>query len=277
MDEMQFPSSNPNECVTVFSDVGQWHLLETWELERLTRFIHGKTSSRRRGSILVTYFDQVEYFRRIHGLTSRTCGAWPDVLGFFRQFGQSFLVDLHPDDKPFIQGLASWGNHDFCYRTVRMSCPIDDLTVDPAYSEIANEVNVVSVDRQNISAFSEIYLNCFRACSTPFMVARDNLNALLGMAGWRPYLVRIAGKYAGCYSSFCRDDEVLLSSAATLPRYRNLGLQKLMISRRLDDARKEGVVRAIAQTVAGSVSADNLKKTGFRDACELVTYRLRTS
>jgi hypothetical protein len=33
----------------VFSDVGQWHLLETWELERLTRFIHGKTSSRRRG------------------------------------------------------------------------------------------------------------------------------------------------------------------------------------------------------------------------------------
>ena len=57
-----------------------------------------------------------------------------------------------------------------------------------------------------------------------------------------------------------------LGVTSTLPAYRNLGLQKLLLKERLQFAQNNGISLATVTTEPGSISALNVQKIGFHCA-----------
>ena len=250
-------------------------ILRRWEIERLRRFRHGNKKLLHADGILATYFEPVEFFRRVHGLAATTLGHWPELVRFYAAYGQSFLVDFYADDGPLGATLEGGGHLEFCYRNTLLHRALDTGADGGGVALKSFEPEVLPVDARTISTFSRIYLTCFEASSTSFEIAQENLNALLGMPGWYPYLVRVRGQFAGCYSFFQRGSVILLSSAATLPEFRNLGLQQFMIGWRLAQARQLEAECAVTYGLTGSTSVSNLKKLGFRETHEKLTFRYR--
>lgn len=245
-------------------------IIRLWEEERLNRFPNGRRAIWRAGDVLVTYFDQVEYFRRVHGLGPSKMKHWPAITEFFGKFGQSFLIDLHAADGPAFEKPL-----ELLYRNTLVCMDIRDHTICERTLRPGEGWTIMPVGAHNISIFSEIYLTCFEANSTPREIAQENINSLLGLAGWHPWLVKKGDQFAGCYALFMRGDTALLSSSATLPAFRNLGLQKLMIAYRLSEAQTLGAVNAVSQGFTGGPSVANLIKLGFSESHEKLTYRYR--
>jgi GNAT superfamily N-acetyltransferase len=70
-----------------------------------------------------------------------------------------------------------------------------------------------------------------------------------------------------------RDRTALLDGAATLPRYRGLGLQKALLAARILYARERGCTHAFSRTGLGSISQRNMETLGLRVAGRSTAWR----
>lgn len=65
----------------------------------------------------------------------------------------------------------------------------------------------------------------------------------------------------------------LVDGAATLPQYRNLGLQKLLLATRIRYAKEHGALHAFSRTGRGSISETNMRKLGMRIFVQSIAWR----
>jgi GNAT superfamily N-acetyltransferase len=68
-------------------------------------------------------------------------------------------------------------------------------------------------------------------------------------------------------------DSALVDGAATLPAYRNHGLQKALLAARLSFAKDHGAVYAFSRTGQGSISQKNLEAIGMRLLTQSTAWR----
>jgi GNAT superfamily N-acetyltransferase len=71
-----------------------------------------------------------------------------------------------------------------------------------------------------------------------------------------------------------KENIALVDGAATLPRYRGLGLQKALLTARIQYARERGCTYAFSRTGRGSISQRNLETVGMRVVCHSTAWRL---
>jgi len=88
-------------------------------------------------------------------------------------------------------------------------------------------------------------------------------SATIGRPGWTHYLVRINRQPSAGAVLFHSDGVAICMVAATLPEFRNRGLQTVLISRRLADAVAAGCDLAMTETVADNASPRNFHRSGF--------------
>lgn len=116
---------------------------------------------------------------------------------------------------------------------------------------------VRSVDPRNKRTLTALHHECYR---------RSELDADLFDSGeW--WIATYRGEpiaFAGVRQSRQWSDTVYLCRAGVLPAYRGRGLQKRLIKKRLDYARKHGYAWAITDTRRNPASANSLISAGFR-------------
>ena len=78
-----------------------------------------------------------------------------------------------------------------------------------------------------------------------------------------PYLAEYDGTIAGAAELQTLGDVAVLSSASTLPRFRNRGIHKQLIQTRLKDSYASGVKTILQQCIPESVSETNAMKSGL--------------
>lgn len=80
------------------------------------------------------------------------------------------------------------------------------------------------------------------------------------------YWVLVGGVPAACAELWVADDVAWLSADATLPAYRNRGLQRALQEARLHDAVLAGCRLAVTEALPGSASHRNARRSGFEIA-----------
>ncbi len=71
-----------------------------------------------------------------------------------------------------------------------------------------------------------------------------------------------------------KENIALVDGAATLPRFRGLGLQKALLTARIRYAHERGCTYAFSRTGRGSISQRNLETVGLRVVCHSTAWRL---
>lgn len=65
----------------------------------------------------------------------------------------------------------------------------------------------------------------------------------------------------------------LIDGAATLPQFQGLGIQKALLTARMESAREHGCTHAFSRTGAGSISQQNMEKLGLREVYRTIAWR----
>jgi len=93
-------------------------------------------------------------------------------------------------------------------------------------------------------------------------VAANN-RVLYGRPGWKFYLALWEGQPAAVGVAHIRKEAASLTFAATLPEYRNKGIQTALLHRRIEEAKEAGCELAVGQCAYLSASHRNMARVGM--------------
>jgi GNAT superfamily N-acetyltransferase len=93
---------------------------------------------------------------------------------------------------------------------------------------------------------------------------RANQSFWAQVPAWHLFLARVDGRAAGAAVLSIHGDAAYLAAAATLPEYRNLGIQNSLIDARIARARSLGCELVAAQAAWGTSSQGNLQRAGLQ-------------
>ena len=248
-------------------------LYECWDWERVKVFPHGACAFLESGRLRGIRFEPVEFFRRGWGLGLDNRNEWSGLFDFLAVGGGSFRVDV-PDwpevvaalraDLPAIESDYS----DVMVRwTGRGGVDLDAAAV------LGNGLSAGRVTSSGMHAFAEIYLRCFEAEPRDWVAARENVMAIRQIPGWEGWMVSKDGVPVAGFGLFIRDGVAFLSSAATLPEHRRLGIQRSLIARRLLRALELGAERIVTYAHREGTSLKNLLSLGFEAESIRHTFR----
>ncbi|SET01058.1 Predicted acetyltransferase, GNAT superfamily [Oceanobacillus limi] len=90
-----------------------------------------------------------------------------------------------------------------------------------------------------------------------------NNKVLHNKAGWRFYIAYVDKIPAGIGVLFRKGAFGMLAASATVPEFRNKGVHRALINRRVEDAKDMGCSFMVGQAAYGSVSQSNMEKAGM--------------
>jgi GNAT superfamily N-acetyltransferase len=111
--------------------------------------------------------------------------------------------------------------------------------------------------------------------SYTYDVARRN-EILYTKEGWHFYLASVDNEPAGVGVLFIKDEVAILTDTSTIPKFRNLGIQKLLIKERIKQARKMNCNYIVGQTCVGSTGQLNMEKMGMKIAYTKAIWNRQT-
>lgn len=144
---------------------------------------------------------------------------------------------------------------------VRLQRSLDEIP------DVVSRCSVREIGPADAGAFAEIVAACF---GWPLGIGTLMASGA-GRPGWKCYVAEAEGQPVATGALFVSDETAWLGGAATLPSHRGLGAQKLLVRRRLEDARALGCTLAVAETAELTPQKDapsfrNLIRLGFIEA-----------
>jgi len=193
------------------------------------------------------------------GLTTLTESELDEVEELYFSRGADSIIHVTPWSDPTLAALLAargYAIHEFENVFVR---PIDATATPPAGIEVREigKDEVPEWARIGAEAFANEHLSADELAHvmTPFAHAEHA----------RCYIAYIDGEAAGSASAFAVPERGLvgLFGAGTRERFRNRGVQRALLERRLADAAATGCELAMVTTLPGSGSHRNVARSGF--------------
>jgi GNAT superfamily N-acetyltransferase len=138
-------------------------------------------------------------------------------------------------------------------------------------------VTVRTVPAEERGVWARLVAEAFTAPEEPSEADLETARVIAAIPSGVVFVVAMVdGELAGTGSVAIGEGIGILNSAATLPRFRGLGVQGSLVGLRLDLAAAAGCDLALTETVPGSGSQRNMERNGFRVAYTRATWgRLR--
>lgn len=190
----------------------------------------------------------------VHGLYR--ADLLPCVLDFYEATRQPCWVDVTPSTPAAVTDAL-------CEAGFRPESYVSALCAEPLPSQPAPAADLVEVTSSNLDAFLDTINEGFGVPPAMLAALRRNQSFWCDVAAWRLFLARVDGRPAAAAVLSLHDDTGYLAAAATLPAFRNRGLQTSLIAARIDAAHTLGCRRITGQAVAGSVSQCNQQRAGL--------------
>jgi GNAT superfamily N-acetyltransferase len=132
-------------------------------------------------------------------------------------------------------------------------------TIDP-------KISIRMLEKNEFDTFAEIYTKGFQMPAFLQSGIAQNNEILYDLENWTFYLASVENKPAGIGVLFIKDDRANLAAAATLPEFRNKGIQSALIKERMNQAKLQNCRLAVGQARFGSVSQNNMERAGLKIA-----------
>lgn len=128
------------------------------------------------------------------------------------------------------------------------------------------DLSIRKLNRNEFDTFAEIYTKGFQM--PPFLksgVAQNN-EILYDNHNWTFFLASVKNEPAGIGVLFIKDHIATLAAAATVPDFRNKGVQTALIKKRIYQASLKECKLIVGQAKFGSISQNNMEKAGLKIA-----------
>jgi GNAT superfamily N-acetyltransferase len=119
------------------------------------------------------------------------------------------------------------------------------------------------MEKHEASTYADIYIQGFQMPAYLKDGVAQNNEVLIDHDQWTFYLASVNGEPAGIGVMFIKDRIATLAAAATLPSHRNRGIQRALIQQRIHQAYREECSLLVGQAKFGSVSQNNMERSGF--------------
>ena len=174
--------------------------------------------------------------------------------------GASIKVNVCPmADPSLLEGLAARGYRASGFEDV-LYRELDEPTHFPGPPE------GIVLDADETGLCGEIMARGFAAPEEPGPEISEIFTMSRRIAGLSASLARVDGEPAGAASLLVRGDLAMLCGAATLPEFRNRGVQAALTHARLARASEVGCSIVTVGALPGSTSHRNAERLGFRVA-----------
>ncbi len=190
----------------------------------------------------------------------------------FFERGASVKLNVCPmADASLLEGLAARGYRSVGFEDV-LYRELDGSETFPGAPE-GIVVGLVGSD-ERLETHGKVMARGFSAPDEPSSEMREMFEMSRRVEGLTGLMARVGGEPAGSASLLVRDGLAMFCGAATLPEFRNRGVQTALSHARLARASKAGCTVVTVGALPGSTSHRNAERLGFRVAyTKLVLHR----
>jgi hypothetical protein len=193
-------------------------------------------------------------FNRVIGLTSTTRDHLDAILDWYG--ATSCQIEIVP---PLTKPDLHLALHKRGFYAGNL---LSTLYCEPVKGPTSSDIEIRQLDRSEIPEFARVYFEAAEFHATN----RDERERMITLEHlgpqWACYLALVSGQPAAVGSVFANGSLAYLGMAATIPQFRNRGIQQALIQTRLNQIAGQCDL-ALSEAAPESVSQRNLQRTGF--------------
>lgn len=204
-------------------------------------------------------------FNTVKGIREENIDELDEIVEFYSNRGIPARFEVTPGNasrdlfrKLSTMGFFQSGFHTALYRSLS--------TNEMPMVKGGSATQIEEISLENFDLFGEIYTKGFGmpVAFKDFVTANNRV--LAESDNWTFYLARVDGEPAGIAVLFRNNGVATLAASATVPDYRNKGVQTALIQKRIQTAIDEDCQYIIGQAAFGSVSQKNMERAGLKVA-----------
>lgn len=218
---------------------------------------------RRFGNALCIYSRTMPWpsFNTVKGLTAADVEFIDPILEFYQSRGRAPQFELVPSlvDQNILARLAERGFFQSGFHT---SLYLSELQT-PHIDEM-DGITVKELQEDEFMTYAMIHCRGTGLSDDGIPYVAENNKALYGRPGWNFYLAYVKEEPAAAGAMYIKDGIASFTFAASLPQFRNRGLQQRLLHRRIAEASRQGCKLAVGQCAFLSQSHRNMERAGMK-------------
>lgn len=200
-------------------------------------------------------------FNTVRGLNEQDISHIEEIFRFYENLSINFRVEIAPQNSSEMlfrklaeMGLYQSGFHASFIGEVK---GLRNQSVIPA-------LEIRSLKKDEFDLFASIYVAAFRL--PPFIQdgIKQNNEVLFEVPGWEFYVAYKQEVPVGIAVLNVQGEFATLAAAATLPDYRNMGVQSELLQKRIEIAIEKGARYITSEATYGSGSQRNMERAGLK-------------
>ena len=206
-------------------------------------------------------------FNTVKGIGSDEESYLAEIISFYRSKNRNPHIEITPlrSEPTLLRTLARHGFFQSPFHaTLYRECKNE---VTPQLVKGTNDKEIVQIIEINLDQFDDYATVHCLGTGLPISGKQhiaDNNRILHGREGWKYYVAYHNKEPVGAAAAYCQEHTASLTFAATLPAYRNRGIQALLIERRMRDAVLADCDLIVGQASYLSSSFRNMQRAGLQ-------------
>ncbi|TYS58445.1 GNAT family N-acetyltransferase [Sutcliffiella horikoshii] len=204
-------------------------------------------------------------FNTVKGISGENIDDLDEIVDFYTSRGIPARFEVTPGNastdifrKLSTLGFFQSGFHTALYRPLS--------PVEPVMGGADTAVQIEKISLEDFDIFGELYTSGFGMPVAFKDYVTANNKVLAESKPWTFYLASVGGEPAGIGVLYVKNDVATLAASATVPEFRNKGVQTALIQKRMQHAVDEGCRYLVGQAAFGSVSQKNMERAGLKIA-----------
>ncbi|MDG0791802.1 GNAT family N-acetyltransferase [Cohnella ginsengisoli] len=211
-------------------------------------------------------------FNTVKGLVEADADAIDSIVAFYRERGRAVQFEAVPAlASPLVlkklteAGFYPSGIHTSMYMEPERR---EERQEEPGIIHHSGtgggSISIEPLQEDQLELYASVHCKGTGLPDAGIPSVAANNRVLYGRPGWQFYLAFADGVAAAAGVLFIQNDKASFTFAAVLPAYRNKGLHRLLLDRRIDAAHRNGCTIAVSQCAYLSQSHRNMERAGMR-------------
>ncbi|MNW31582.1 hypothetical protein D3C74_85050 [compost metagenome] len=198
-------------------------------------------------------------FNTVKGLTSADIEHIEPILEFYRERGRKPQLEIIPEqaDERLMRHLSKLGLYPSGHHC--------SLIMEPQHIlNPSEQVRLEEVEEGQMELYATIHCRGTGLSDDGIPYVTRNNEVLLHRPGWKFYIAYVDDRPAAAAVMYIKDRKASLTFAATLPEFRQRGLHRLLLIRRITEAYATNCGLVVGQCAYLSQSHRNMEHVGMK-------------
>lgn len=199
-------------------------------------------------------------FNTVKGITKDDAEFIKPILDFYRERDRKAQFEVVPSvvDTNLLQSLSDQGFYQSGFHTSTM--------IEPQlfHDQLPDHIAIEELKEDQFETYAMIHCRGTGLPDSGIPPVAANNRVLYHRPGWKFFIAYVHGEPAAAAVMHSQDGIASLTFAATLPRFRRMGLHHFLLQRRIEEAWRNNCRLVVAQCAFLSQSHRNMERVGMK-------------